>query len=89
MHVWDLGIVTNYNYLVSIFWTTVLTYDLTRTIRMEQGIKEFRYMHIVCWGLPLLSTLLPLTTNTYSNPENSGWCFIGNKNTCPCLFTLL
>ena len=41
-------------------------------------------VHCVCWGVPLLVTLLPLTTNTYGkNNDESPWCFISNRSGSP------
>jgi hypothetical protein len=41
-------------------------------------------VHLICWGLPLVVTLLPLTTNTYGKmDDDSVWCFITNRSGSP------
>ncbi len=41
-------------------------------------------VHCICWGVPLLVTLLLLTTNTYGKTNNNApWCFIGNRSGSP------
>ena len=41
-------------------------------------------VHCICWGIPLLVTLLPLTTNTYGKTnEDAPWCFIGTRAGSP------
>ena len=68
---WIQGLTTNYNYLSSIFWTVVLSYDLFSIIKSSKPIKDHRLCHLLCWCLPLLLTLLPLTTNTISTPKET------------------
>lgn len=83
---WFQGITTNYNFLVSIFFTTVLAYELLSLVRMQQGIQNYKLVYAFCWLFPLIVTLLPLSTNTYSNsdpPAGTGWCFIGNRSDSP------
>lgn len=81
---WIQGITTNYNYLSSILWTVVLSYDLFSIIKSSKPIRDHRICHIICWGFPLLTTLLPLSTNTIATPkQSSDWCFIGNRYDSP------
>ena len=46
--------------------------------------RRIIFVHCVCWGIPLLVTLLPLTTNTYGKTnDDSVWCFIGTRAGSP------
>jgi hypothetical protein len=79
-----IGIATNFNYLSSICWTTVLAYEIYCIVKFNVGIKSLTNFHYICWILPLTVTLLPLSTNTYANPvDGSGWCFIGERADSP------
>lgn len=33
-------------------------------------------MHIVCWGIPVLATVIPLSNATYGAPGGLGWCWV-------------
>jgi len=38
-------------------------------------------MHLICWGIPLCSTLLPLTTSTYQRGnDDDGFCWLLERN---------
>jgi tellurite resistance protein TehA-like permease len=81
---WFQGLFTNYNYLSSIMWSTVITYQVWLIVCRKDVIKDLTGAHILCWGLPLVVTLLPLTTSTYANPEeDQGWCFVANRSDSP------
>lgn len=78
------GLTSNYNFLSAILWNTVISYQLMRIIQRGSKIINFAPFHFLCWGFPLLTTLLPFTTNAYGNPNSSpGWCFIGNRQSSP------
>ena len=74
-------LLTNIFPLSSIFWTTIISYILYSIIKSSKlnnkDITSYFWIHCFCWGLPLLVTLLPLTTETYGtfNGED-GWCFL-------------
>ena len=76
---WYQGMSSTGNYLSSVFWTALITYQVYEVVVNEgKVVKSLYYAHIICWGLPILLTLLPLTTNTYSNPDDENtWCFVG------------
>jgi hypothetical protein len=40
-------------------------------------------VYITCWTLPLVVTLLPLSTNTYGVAESDSWCFIVDNKHSP------
>lgn len=83
---WYQGIASNYGFVSSSMWTTVISYQLYSIvgggIRIDDSLM-FK-IHLVCWGVPLLFTVLPLSTNTYGNADGGvGWCFIGNRPSSP------
>jgi hypothetical protein len=82
---WYQGIATNYNYLVAIFWTNVIAYQMySIVVKNEESAKSLAPYHLICWIFPLIVTLLPLTTNTYGEADDqSGWCFIANRPDSP------
>lgn len=74
--------VTTMNYLSAIFWTTIISYQLWLAVHYSHTIQQGKMLliHAICWGIPLLVTLLPLTTNEYGNADDeSTWCFIRKK----------
>lgn len=76
------AIVTNMNYLSAIFWTTVIAYQLWLAVHYNHTIQQGKMfvIHLICWGLPLIVTLLPLTTNEFGNADDeSTWCFIADR----------
>ncbi len=89
---WYQGLTSNINYLSSILWTSVISYQLWLVV--HQGVtlqkKDMQIIHVVCWGFPVVVALLPLTTNTYGNEDDqSAWCFISELNSSPSWGLLL
>jgi hypothetical protein len=81
---WFQGLTTNYNFLSSILWTTVITYQVYVVVHQGTVIKDLTFAHLICWLVPLFTTLLPLTTNTYANADDEAdWCFIANRSDSP------
>ena len=33
-------------------------------------------MHVVCWGIPVITTVIPLSNATYGAPGGLGWCWV-------------
>lgn len=60
-------------------WTTAMVYVIYSLIKhSEIGLTTFQ-MHAICWGIPLFTTLLPLSTANYGNnseTEGRSWCFL-------------
>lgn len=78
---------TNYFPLASIFWTTVIAYfllgllDLPHAHAHQKKILSKSWIHVVCWALPLLVSLLPLVTDNYGTFDGKdGWCFLRPGN---------
>ena len=81
---WFQGLTTNFNFLSSAMWTVVIAYQLFLVTHYGKLLDEqhmFRF-HILCWGVPLLATLLPLTTSTYGDADDSisEWCVIRSSS---------
>jgi hypothetical protein len=73
--------------LCSIFWTTVTFYLFYLAIKNRQSSKNVMlYLHCICWGLPILFTLLPLAFGLrYGVKEGSDheWCSLANPQDIP------
>lgn len=81
---WIQGITTNYNFLASIAWTTVLSYELYLVIMYQEKIESYLLIHLFCWLFPLLPTFLPLSTNNYGKyDDEAGWCYLDNRPDTP------
>lgn len=79
------GIVTNMNFLASILWCVVVTYQLWLVITSGKMISnsEMRIFHVFCWGFPVLAALLPLINTTYGHDNGNTWCFISKTDDSP------
>ena len=69
---------------ISWMWSTMLSYQLFGVFKSGKFVLSEGSMHLIAWSVPLVSTLLPLSTNSYGrsagNPD--GWCFLeGNDST--------
>jgi hypothetical protein len=83
---WIQSVTTNYFCLVHIFWTTMLAYTLFKATKDSISTDIFSKVFLgLGFVLPLVLTLLPLTTNKYGNPhgEERGWCFLDTRNDSP------
>mmetsp|Transcript_9043 Transcript_9043/g.8068 ORF Transcript_9043/g.8068 Transcript_9043/m.8068 type:complete len:347 (+) Transcript_9043:56-1096(+) len=79
---WIEGIGSNIFFISSIFWTVILNY-IIYCIVAGKPIHITYKMHIICWGLPTLVTLLPLINTTFGAPDGLGWCWIVPTTTSP------
>lgn len=84
------SILTNYFPLTSIFWTVVIAYLLFDILnkpnitRKKDTMIVEKWVHIICWGLPFLLTILPLTTTDYGTFDGEdGWCFLRPRHGSP------
>jgi hypothetical protein len=75
---------TAFLYKASWLWTTVLSYHLYSIVYHGYFSARPLLLHTMCWMLPLVATLLPLSTNSYGRSDDDfvlGWCFLdGNEN---------
>jgi len=79
------ALLTNIFPISSVFWTTVIAYVLYTVVSSSTSLDVLSpYVSIWCWVVPVLLTLLPLTTNTYGTlGEEYGWCFIEKTSSTP------
>lgn len=72
---------SNANYLSAILWTTVIAYQVYLAVVHRTLIMDMTWIHVTCWGLPILVTLLPLIDVKYANSNDaSAWCFFHSSN---------
>jgi hypothetical protein len=72
-------------YKASWLWTTVLSYNIWKIA--FRGVSEIRmyYAHLLCWGISLVTTVVPLITNDYGREHDDidaelSWCSLtGDK----------
>jgi hypothetical protein len=72
-----------YFFISSWLWTTMLAHQLfTVATKAKFGISH-AYMQAICWLLPLMWCLLPLSTNRYGRDDDDGeptsWCYIAGR----------
>jgi hypothetical protein len=82
---WIQGAMAMYFPLASWFWTTMLSYTIYSIILNGKIIFPLWIAHVICWGLPLILTILPIasTTAVFGRPDNSNhyqWCMIVDKS---------
>ena len=75
------AVATNFNFLVSAFFTAVIAYQIYLVVVYSEVLNQekMHQLHVLCWGVPLFVTLIPLTTSTYANPGNFRVEFVGRK----------
>ena len=79
------ALLTNFFPFAYTLWTSVTAYMLYRVIHRLTPLDIFSpYIQGLCWGVPLVLTLLPLTTDTFGNEDsNRGWCFYKSVKASP------
>ncbi len=72
---WIQGICQIYFAASSWLWTTVLSYSVYSIMRYERLYLSENYAHLLCWGLPLIMALVPISTSNYGAPDpDYQWC---------------
>ena len=51
--------------LASWLWTVMLVYQLRTLLILKSLHISISWIHVICWGIPLVLSLLPLSTNPY------------------------
>lgn len=78
------GFVNLYFYPASWLWTTILVYFLYALATTGRVPLSEASVHLICWGLPMITALLVLTTNNFTrfdvNDDNEV-CTIGGDKT--------
>lgn len=79
------AVLISYFGLASMLWSAAIAFTLHKAFL--QGDEGFRspsvnekwiYYHLVCFGWPVVVTLLPFTTDGYG--DTGGWCWIKTDN---------
>eukprot|EP01038_Epipyxis_sp_PR26KG_P015590 gene15590-21059_t len=74
---WIQGIITLYCPLASWMWTTVLAFTIYGIIVKGKLLISHNQALVLCWGFPLVLTLLPLVKNDYGSSEtHTQWCVL-------------
>jgi len=70
--------------LASILWTLAFAVHVRASVTSLTPPKKVNiHIHFVCWGFPMIVTLLSLTTNRYGLIEGNSWCFLQNRSDSP------
>lgn len=81
---WMQGMLQIYFAVSSWLWTTVLAYRIYCIVKFGICYLKNWHSHIICWGIPLMLTLLPLTTSKYgTSSTNTQWCLLVRKHGSP------
>ena len=81
---WYQSIISGTFCLSSIFWSSAIAYHLYLITFHNRFPASLTYFHLVCWVVPLILTLLPLSTNTYGNSDAlSTGCYLSNRPDSP------
>ena len=80
---WFEGIVTNIFTLASILWTGVIMLLLYSVLAYKKPLGDHWAFHVLCWGFPVIATIIPFSTSTYGAPGGLGWCWVVSKDDNP------
>ena len=65
-------------------WTLMLVYQLRTLIIFKSINLSMRWMHLICWSIPLIPAFLPQTTNSYGQDDSLNGvapCILGGDST--------
>jgi hypothetical protein len=81
-----------YFFKASWCWSTMLAHQLYSIATKRKLGFSSNHRHLICWLVPLVTTLLPLTTNGYGRNDDSdpiGWCYLkGNPVSLEAWFSI-
>jgi hypothetical protein len=77
---WMQGIVTNVFSLSSIAWTVVVSLILNHAVTRAEMLEITPQMHVVCWGLPIVITFIPLSQVSFGSNGGQHLCFFEDSN---------
>ncbi len=82
---WVQGMAVNYFALTSVLWVLVISYELYKVVLKSRVLRtDHTIYHYMVWLFPLVTTLLPLTTNTYGRIDGQvDVCFISDRSDSP------
>ena len=74
---------TNFFSMASVLWTSFIVYILYDVVVRRHSLEGIYFQsHVICWGIPFITTFLPLTTDKYGvyDGEEKGYCGIIQKS---------
>ena len=77
------AIFTNFFAMSAVLWTAFIVYILYDVVVKRHSLEGiYLQAHVVCWGIPLLTTFLPLTTDKFGvyDGQESGYCGITQRS---------
>lgn len=84
----------SYFELTSLFWSVSIAYTLFEGFIKENpefrpdSIAQYKCRFLaVCWGLPVILTVLPFTTDSYG--DTGGWCWIKSETPIDSMWRFL
>ena len=66
---WWEGLVTNIFTLAAVNWSMVLTLLLYSIVGFKKPLTVTKLHHLFSWGIPIIVSLIPLSTSTYGPPD--------------------
>lgn len=66
-----------YFFPASWLWTIMLVYQLRCVALTNKIWLSMKWLHIICWTLPIVPSILPLTTNSYGQDD-----YVQGMETC-------
>ena len=77
--------------LCTFFWICVLSHFLLRIVIWNHRVTLTYYHHVICWGLGIILTLIPLSTLTYGYMDDNHshyaqFCQFGHNSTSQLWF---
>lgn len=86
---WFEGVVCNIGQLMSFFWTVKISKMIHDMLSTGKPATITYTNHLICWGLPVVITLLPLSNATYGSPVYDddftpyGYCWVVEDSRTP------
>jgi len=80
---WFEGITTNIFSLSSNLWSLVINFLLFSILFCKKPMQIRWIHHMLCWGLPIVVTCLPLINSTYGAPDGINWCWVVSTPSSP------
>jgi len=83
---WTQAVLTNIFPIAGVMWTTVIACMLYNIVTSREALKNLpRELHLLCWGLPVILTILPMSTIRYGTYHGGkyGWCFMTDRHSSP------
>lgn len=73
-------------------WTAMLSHQLYTVITEGRfGLAVWK-MHVICWSISLVSTLLPLSTTTFGRDDDGAtplaWCFLEGRSSTELYYVI-